>query len=270
MPYLRLARPLNAVIAGLVVLTGAWLAGWPGCPMAIIASLSGALLIAWANVDNDILDSETDLLAHPERPIPKGEINLQNARVFSWFLVIPAMALAAFLPPPCIMVFLASALITACYNRILKGLTLISNIAVSLAAALGFLFGGFLGGDLRAALWAFLLAFSYHMAREAVKSLEDMAGDRASGRRTVPVAWGERAGLILATVFACIMMGITPLPFLFGHLGIGYLIAVIALVDCVWIALIPYLWLRRDYRAVSLVAKLDMLPALGALVLGKI
>jgi geranylgeranylglycerol-phosphate geranylgeranyltransferase len=270
MPYLMLARPFNAIIAGLVVITGAWLSGWPGWAQAILAGVSGALLIAWANVDNDILDSETDLLAHPNRPIPKGQVSPEKARAFSWFLLIPAMALAAFLPPPSITVFLVAMLLTALYNRLLKRFPIISNLSVSLAAAMGFLFGGFLGKDIRGAIWGFVLAFTYHTAREAVKSLEDMAGDRASGRKTIPVAWGERAGLILATAFACVMMGITPLPFLFGHLGIGYLIAVALLVDCVWVGLLLYLWLRKDYGTVALIAKLDMLPALVALVLGKI
>ena len=267
--YLRLVRPANAIIAGLVVLVGAWLAGWPDWPLAIIASLSGALLIAWANVDNDILDSETDRVAHPERPVAKGAIGHRKAWVFSWFLLIPSMALAAFLPPLSILVFLAAMVITASYNRVLKRFPVISNIAVSLAAALGFLFGGFLGRGISGPLWAFVLAFGYHLAREAVKSLQDMGADRVSGRRTIPVAWGERTGLVLATAFACLMMAVTPLPFIFGHLGILYLATVLVLVDGVWIGLMAYLWARRNYGVVSLVAKIDMLAALLALVLGK-
>lgn len=265
-----MARPLNTLIAGLVVLTGAWLAGWPDWPLTIIASLSGALLIAWANVDNDILDSETDRVAHPERPVANGGIDPRKAWIFSWFLLIPAMALAAFLPPLSILVFLAAMLITASYNRVLKRLPLVSNLAVSLAAALGFLFGGFLGRGISGPGWAFVLAFCYHIAREAVKSLQDMDADRVSGRRTIPVAWGERAGLVLATVFACLMVALTPLPFIFGHLGIFYLVTVLVLVDGVWIWLIVYLWVRRNYGVVSLVAKIDMLAALLALVLGRL
>ncbi|MGB9590193.1 MAG: geranylgeranylglycerol-phosphate geranylgeranyltransferase [Candidatus Hydrothermia bacterium] len=270
MAYLRLARPLNAIIAGLVVLTGAWLSGWTSWLLAILATMSGALLIAWANVDNDIFDAWTDRTAHPERPVAKGEIDPKKAWIFSWFLLIPAMALAAFLPPICILVFLTAMVLTALYNRVLKRFPLISNMAVSIAAALGFLFGGFLGRDIVGPMWAFLLAFLYHMAREAVKSLEDMDADRSSGRNTVPVAWGEKAGLILASIFACLIIAATPLPFIMGHLGFGYLVAVIALVDATWICLIVYLWLRRNYRVVSTITKADMLAALLALFLGRI
>lgn len=254
----------------MVVLTGAWLAGWPDWPTGIIAVLSGALLIAWANVDNDILDSDTDRAAHPERPIPQARISLERARLFSWFLLIPAMALAAFLPPLSILVFLSAMLLTALYNRVLKRFPVVSNLAVSLAAALGFLFGGFTGKDLTGPGWAFLLALLYHMARETIKSLEDMGADRASGRRTVPVAWGEKTGLILATVFACLMVAATPLPFVLGHLGIFYLLTVLVLVDGVWIGLVIYLWARRNYGVVSVIAKADMLAALLALALGVI
>ncbi|MEO0141215.1 MAG: geranylgeranylglycerol-phosphate geranylgeranyltransferase [candidate division WOR-3 bacterium] len=270
MAYIRLARPINAGIAGLVVLVGAWLAGWPGWQIATIASVSGALLIAWANVDNDILDLETDRLAHPDRPIPKGEVRPEMARNFSWFLLIPGMALSAFLPPVCTIVFLSAMILTTAYNRLLKRIPLVSNTAVSTAAALGFLFGGFTGKNTGGPLWAFLLAFLFHMAREGVKSLEDASADKVSGRRTVPVLWGERAGLILTTVSACLMIGLTPLPFISGHLGLGYLIAVVLLVDGVWAGLLIYLWARRNYGLVSKIAKADMLAALVALVLGKI
>ncbi len=270
MAYLRLVRPLNAGIAGLVVLNGAWLAGLTCWPLAIVATLSGALLIAWANVDNDILDTETDRGAHPDRPIPQARISPERARLFSWFLIIPAMALAAFLPPLSILVFLSAMFLTALYNRVLKRFPVISNLAVSLAAALGFLFGGFTGKGMAGPGWAFMLALLYHMARETIKSLEDMGADRASGRRTIPVAWGERAGLTFATVFACLMMAATPLPFILGHLGIFYLLTVLILVDGVWIGLIIYLWARRNYGAVSVIAKADMLAALLALALGVI
>lgn len=270
MAYLRLARPLNAGIAGLVVLTGAWLAGWVSWPLAIFASLSGALLIAWANVDNDILDANTDRAAHPDRPIPGGRVSPERARLFSWFLLIPAMAITAFLPPLSILVFLSAMLLTALYNRVLKRFPVVSNLAVSLAAALGFLFGGFTGKSMTGPGWAFLLALLYHMARETIKSLEDMGADRASGRRTIPVAWGEKAGLVLTTVFACLMMAATPLPFILGHLGIFYLLTVLILVDGVWIGLIIYLWARKSYGMVSFIAKADMLAALLALALGAI
>ncbi len=259
MVYIRLARPLNAGIAGLVVLTGAWLSGSLDWPLAIVASVSGALLIAWANADNDILDAETDRAAHPERPIPQGRISPERARVFSWFLLIPAMALAAFLPPFSILVF-----------RTLKRFPVVSNLAVSLAAALGFLYGGFTGRSITGPLWASFLALFYHMARESFKSLEDMQADRVSGRRTVPVAWGEKAGMIIATAFACLMIVATTLPFILGYFGIFYLIAVLVLVDGVWIGLVAYMWIKRNYGAVSVAAKLDMLAALLALVLGRI
>ena len=270
MAYWRLLRPLNALIAGLVAVTGAFIAGATDWLRVILAGFCGAFLIGWANIDNDLADIVADRASHPARPLARGQVPEQRARMVSWLLLIPAMAIACFLPPASILAFLAILGLVALYNRHLKNLPLVSNATVALAAALGFPFGGFLGPDLAPALWACLLAFFFHLAREMLKSLEDADGDRAAGRKTIPVIHGPVAGLTLATVFAALLVAVSPLPFLVGALGPAYLVIVVIFVDAAWVGLLAYAWARRRYGIASTLAKMDMLAALAALAAGRV
>lgn len=187
---LRLIRWENALISAVGVLVGAWWAGG-SLQEARTAWAAGAAicLAALANAFNDLCDVEIDRTAHPERPLPSGDLSASTARgvvviagvlaVLFSYLAIPEMAAAS----------IAVIGLMLLYSRILKRRGLIGNITVAVLASLPFLYGGWTAGRPLASLSLVALAIPLHLAREIAKDIEDAAGD-AGMRRTLPVAAG--------------------------------------------------------------------------------
>ena len=73
--YVRLLRPENDVMMGVIVIVGALVAGSGSLPASsslLIGFLVGFALAASAMVLNDIADVNIDRLNDPSRPIPSG------------------------------------------------------------------------------------------------------------------------------------------------------------------------------------------------------
>ena len=114
--------------------------------------------------------------------------------------------------------------------------------------------------------WA--LAAWIHLAREIVKDLEDEAGDRAIGRRTLPVALGRRPAQVLTAGIAALFVPASlVLPYVAGYGGAYYLIALVAqlavLLGATWLIL-------GRVERVSTLFKIAMVVGLVALVTGKV
>ena len=115
-------------------------------------------------------------------------------------------------------------------------------------------------------------AFLATMLRELVKDLEDLEGDEASGRRTIPVLLGVTNSRWLALVFGLLVVAAILMPVLLGWqsllslrlLGLGG-----ALIFA--LAYILYQFYRakepRDYHRVSTLLKVFLLGGLGLLAL---
>jgi geranylgeranylglycerol-phosphate geranylgeranyltransferase len=73
----------------------------------------------------------------------------------------------------------------------------------------------------------FLLAALSTLAREIVKDVEDVAGDREEGLNTLPIAVGERRALVLAAVLLVVAAVASPVPYLLGTFGVAYLVVVV-------------------------------------------
>src|SRR3989442_1134453 len=87
-PYLRLARPGNAVMSGMGVAIAALVAGGPALVVVrflsvAFAAVAAFLFTAAGNALNDYFDRETDRTNHPDRPIPRGEISPEEALRFA-------------------------------------------------------------------------------------------------------------------------------------------------------------------------------------------
>lgn len=115
-------------------------------------------------------------------------------------------------------------------------------------------------------------AFLATMLRELVKDLEDLEGDEASGRRTIPVMLGVRNSRWLALVFGLLVVAAILMPVIMGWesllsirlLGLGGVL-ILAL------AFILYQFYRakepQDYHRVSTLLKVFLLGGLGLLAL---
>ena len=81
---LSLIRWPNALLAATGVFVGAWWAnGTVGARLGF-AVLAAVALTAAANTWNDLADTEIDRIAHPDRPLPSGELNAKTAVAIAW------------------------------------------------------------------------------------------------------------------------------------------------------------------------------------------
>jgi len=65
------------------------------------------------------------------------------------------------------------------------------------------------------------------LSREIIKDVEDIAGDREEGLRTLPVAIGERRSLFVAAGALALAVLASPVPYFTGTFGVVYLVAVL-------------------------------------------
>ena len=142
---------------------------------------------------------------------------------------------------------------------------------IGLCGGLTFIYGALAVGGLEDGIVPAAFAFLIHLAREIVKDVEDIAGDRRAGAKTLPIVTSERGAQQVAAVVSTVLILLTPIPYLMGLLGGWYLTVVVATVD------IPLVWVvvmlfkgqdRAGLRRLSIVQKAVMVTGLAALFCG--
>lgn len=222
----ELCRPVNAVAAGVLTFVGAYVAGRPVAFGAASAVVVTVLATAAGNAVNDYFDRDIDAVNAPERPIPRGAVSPRGALAFSALLFALTAAFALTLPLVAIAIAVVNLLALAAYTSVFKGLPGAGNAVVAYLGGSTFLFGAAAVGRPLAGVVLFVLAALSTFAREVVKDVEDVAGDREEGLYTLPIAVGERRSLALAAVVLCVAVLASPLPYLRGLFGPAYLVVV--------------------------------------------
>ena len=288
--YLQLIRPLNAVMAGFATFIGSLIVA-KGNALSIhigLAMLVAFLVTGAGNAINDYFDVEADRINRPNRPIPSGRIKKSHAVFFSTLLFAIGIILASFINEMTFVIALVNSVILYLYSWDLKDRLLVGNIAVSYLVGSTFLFGGAAFGNIKLPLILMLLAGLANLAREIVKTLEDVEGDRlrilkklvgkakeAVMRRmkeesVTRFTYNEKAMVSLAALFLLLGILISPIPYLLGILGWPYFIFLIptdlTFAFCIFLlALKPK---KKTYHAVSKFIKLGMLFGLLSFVVG--
>ncbi|MFQ3319592.1 MAG: geranylgeranylglycerol-phosphate geranylgeranyltransferase [Natronomonas sp.] len=223
----ELMRPGNAVAAGGLTFIGAFVAGGLGAPAPMaFAVIATVLATGGGNAINDYFDREIDAINQPGRPIPRGAVSPRGALAFSIVLFVAAVALTLLLPPLAIAIAVINLVALVAYTEFFKGLPGLGNALVAYLTGSTFLYGGAaVDGYLVAVVVLFALAASATMAREIVKDVEDIEGDREEGLNTLPIAIGERRALVVAAVFVAVAIVASPTPYLRGTFGLPYLVA---------------------------------------------
>ncbi|MDZ5810743.1 geranylgeranylglycerol-phosphate geranylgeranyltransferase [Halorubrum sp. AD140] len=223
----ELARPGNCVAAAVLTGTGAFVAGADAAvvPAAVAAVVTG-FAVAAGNAINDYFDRDIDAINRPGRPIPRGAVSARGALAVAalWFLV--AVAFAALLPPLAIAIAAVNLVALVTYTTVFKGTPGLGNALVAYLVGSTFLFGGAAVGAPDAVVVLALLAGLSTFAREVIKDVEDVAGDREEGLRTLPVAVGEERALWVAAGALLLAVAASPLPYLTGTFGGVYLLLV--------------------------------------------
>lgn len=269
---LRLVRAGNLLIAAAGVCAGGWIAlGALALPkLLVFAALSGVGLGAAGNALNDLADVAADRVNRPSgaRPLAANRLSRHAAEGVVFGGALCGIALAGLVSGTQVVLALGALAIMAVYSPWLKPRGLPGNVAVAVVAGLPLCYGALAVGAPAAGLVPWALAGWLHFARELVKDLDDEPGDRAAGRRTLPVTLGANRARRVAwsLLFAFIPLSVL-LPLAAGYAGWYFAFAGVAQLITAWTAL----RLRRGRLAgASGLLKSAMVTGLAALVLGRV
>lgn len=232
-PYIEILRPGNAVMGAISIILVALIDRTLSIPI-ILAMIAVFFETAAGNVINDYFDYNIDLVNKPERPIPSGRISLKNGRNYAYLLFMAGTVcgfLISYLTNnwiPFIIVLLAD-IILYLYAYKLKTTPAIGNLAVGFMTGFGFVFGGFTINNpsiITTSIFLGFFAFVMTTAREIIKDIEDVEGDKKDGARTLPILIGKRTPAIIAIILIIIDCVLCPLLYVYNIFGIFYLIII--------------------------------------------
>jgi geranylgeranylglycerol-phosphate geranylgeranyltransferase len=267
-PYIKTARPTNALMTGAAVALGFWLgnATLPA-PLLVFLVIAGISAASFGNVINDLHDIATDRISHCGRPLPKNEVSPDNARTFAWFLAFTALACGAFVSPVYSAGTALPLLLLTLYTRFFKSIPLAGNAVVSLLVGYALLFGALTAPGVKGLLVPALLAFMLNLIREIIKDLQDEPGDRAAGISTTA---SLRLPVIRGTVYSVsgVFLLLLLFPWLLRHFGAVYAAAcavIVLPVHILWLAVFTRKNWRGRLALLSLLIKIEMAAGLLAL-----
>ena len=271
--FFLLPRPFNGLITALSVGIGALTSDQtPAWPAILLAAFSAALINGAGNAFNDLMDIDVDRINRPLRPLPSGRLSPNAARMQSLLLALAGCALAFWLSPWHGVIALAVVVLLAVYSISLKNSLLWGNVLVAVVGAIAFPYGALAAGDIGRSWIPALFAFLFHLGREIVKDIEDVAGDQIRGERTLPLCWGRTQAAALAAFAYLLLVGFTWMPFFAGIYGAFYALALLPVH-----ALVGYvLWQLYRQRAVltddrlGRLLKVGMFLGLVAIVVGEV
>lgn len=234
----------------------------------LLACFAAGLVTAAGNVLNDYSDRKSDMVNHPERPIPSGQITPANALSYSVALFVVSLPLALIVNVECFLLAALNIVVLVTYEGRFKRRGISGNVEVSWLTGSIFIFGGFAAyqGDaesLTRTLYLAMLAFFATLGREIAKDIQDVVGD--TDRQTLPRKMGvEIAAQTAGLAFALAVLFSIPPPFM-GLMNYYYL-ALVLVADVIFIYCTTLL-IRNPARA-SNVAKIGMVLALVAFLIG--
>ena len=221
---LALLRGRNLLIAAAGVAIGGALAlGRVALPRELVWAMLSALgLGALGNTANDLWDVEADRINQPLRPLASGALSPGAALWIGGVAGGAGLAFAYLAGRPVFLMGLLAAAAMLAYSPFLKPHPVLGNAVVAVVGSMPFLYGAGAVGDWRAGLVPFGIAALLHLAREIVKDLEDVPGDLAAGRRTIPIVWGRRAGFLAAALALVVFVPVALVPWVAGSYGTRY------------------------------------------------
>ncbi len=270
--YIRMLRLQNTLMAGMAVFLGYWLTGSDLMPCEILFPILAAIAATgFGNVINDIRDIETDRISHPQRPLPRGEISIPAALIYSSLLAITAILLSFYTSLAHGFATLIPLILLLAYAVYLKGTRLAGNFIVASLVAYALLYGGINRPDFMKLLIPAFLAFLLNLSREVVKDIQDETGDKAAGYKT---SASLPRSFLRYFIYICSVIYFSALPFpvILGHLGLIYAAVTVSAVVPVHIYRLRLIKTDMDKKLslISQLFKVEMLAGLTALAADKL
>ncbi|MCK4284914.1 MAG: UbiA family prenyltransferase, partial [Candidatus Lokiarchaeota archaeon] len=218
-------------------------------------------------VINDYYDIEIDKINRPERPIPRGSITLNQAKII-WIITILIGTILSILHSllfkigylvTIIVVFMA--FIGWLYAAWGKKSGFLGNIIVGISFSIGLIYGAMLNNSIIPPYiyYFFLTSFFLLLSREVIKGCEDVEGDKNEGVRTLAIRIGIKKSTMVAMILAIVAIVFYILPYFTVINQLLFLISMIFGLAVVAFAVILMLkgnLINKDFKKVSLLLKI--------------
>ncbi|MBN1397540.1 MAG: geranylgeranylglycerol-phosphate geranylgeranyltransferase [Bacteroidetes bacterium] len=272
--YIQLSRPVNILITVVSIPVACWIAGAgiQDLPVVILAALTGALTAAGANAINDSFDIEIDKINRPDRPLPLGIITKREAQMMWLVVSAAAIGINFFINSLSLIIVILAVAVLYFYSARLKRTVLAGNITVAVMTGMAFIYGGTAVGHVERAFTPAVFAFLINFARELVKDVEDIEGDRKENAVTFPVRYGIGPALLLAALLLVILIGITFTAIYYSiyNPAFSYIVAVADISICISIVMMLRDSSSINMSRVSSSLKISMIIGLAAIITGSI
>lgn len=260
-----------AVIVGeIIALNGFNLLLWPtffGFLTALFVQMGSFALGDVCDIEADRINKRTD------RPLANNPAYRSEAIMLSIILFAGGLIAGAQINILCYNTAILFTALGVLYAVILKKIPLIGNMAIAASMAIPFIFGNLIvSNNIMPSIWiAVTFTFFAGVGRELIKSIEDVKGDTATGRKTLPIVAGIKVSEFAASIFVLLGIAIT----VYGFLEVPpfklnyYYLILVSICDILYILGLLFMFEKRFRKArnITLIAPLFGLFALIASVL---
>jgi len=269
---IEILRPINGLMGGLTVIIGILNTRIDVDPITLIFNIIFGVLTYFfisgsSMVINDYYDIEIDKINRPERPIPRGSITLNQAKII-WIVTILIGTILSILHSllfkigylvTIIVVFMA--FIGWLYAAWGKKSGFLGNIIVGISFSIGLIYGAMLNNSIIPPYiyYFFLTSFFLLLSREVIKGCEDVEGDKNEGVRTLAIRIGIKKSTMVAMILAIVAIVFYILPYFTVINQLLFLISMIFGLAVVAFAVILMLkgnLINKDFKKVSLLLKI--------------
>lgn len=228
--FLRIIRPVNCVMMGFAVIVGAVISTRGGISGGDMINLALGFITAFTLTGasmaiNDYYDREIDAINEPSRPIPSGLISPMESIAIFIALTIIGLSSAMLVNNLCLLLAIASIIISTLYSTSGKRTGLPGNIMVSTCISMPFIYGGTcMRGIVEPGTLIFAaMAFLVNTGREIIKGIADIEGDKMGGVKTLAVSHGPKRAAKVALALIITAVAISPLPIILNLTNIWFI-----------------------------------------------
>jgi len=274
--YWEILRPLNVLITAISAAVAFSLAtsleqnGYNQLNLLLVV-IATSLTAGAGNIINDIYDIKIDRINKPERPLPDGRIGVVSAIVYYLGLVGIAVYSGYLLGMHSFIAVIAVNILLFTYASYWKKSLLAKNLLVAVISAYLFYFCSITAGNALKILPLAIAAFLFHLIREIIKDIADLAGDRAEEARTIVIRYGQKVTITLIRALVLILIAyLAAVAYWFDYRFYFHLIITATILP---VLIFVYYQVGRtspqaDYERLSKIMKLDMLCGLLAFYAG--
>ena len=276
---IEILRPVNCLMGALTVMIGL-LNTRTSISLSLLLSnfilgtLTYVFLAGSGMVINDLYDYEIDKINRPHRPIPRGSVSLNQARIlfFTYLsigLLISVLNVLIFNLNFIIIIIAAFfGFMGWIYAKWGKKSGFLGNIIVSISFSIGMIYGALLNSSIIPMFiyYFFLTSFFLLLSREIIKGCEDIEGDKKEGVKTLAIQIGTKRSTIFAMISSLLAVIFFILP-LFTSIINSFLFLITMSSGLIIVAFSIYRMIktnmeRNDFKRISLFLKIGALLGL--------